>query len=413
MHLLIVGEANSDIIYASDLAIKYGATVSIVTNITKALDHARQGKGSDLILVDSKFDIKSLKSNLSAEKINAPIIAYGIHASPKEAVQSIKDGAKEFLNLPADKEIISKILSTLSKNQKELLFASKAMQDIIAIADKIAKTDAHILISGKTGTGKEVLAHYLHNKSLRSKKPFIRVNCAAIPENLLESELFGHEKGSFTGAIGRRIGKFEESSNGTLLLDEISEMDMKLQTKLLRAIQEQEIDRIGGSRPIKVNLRIMATSNKDLDNEIRKGNFREDLFFRLNIINFQLPDLASRKDDITILTNFFIEKYCNNNNLPCKKIGQDTLEHIYNHPWPGNIRELENTIHRAVLLSQGNVIEISDLNLHQPKQSLIAEDKDNQFIMDNIGHCLNEPSAKAEILSIAINTLKSRLKSLG
>ena len=191
----------------------------------------------------------------------------------------------------------------MSKNYKELLFVSKAMQDIMVIADKIAKTDAHILIGGSTGTGKEVLANYLHNQSLRSKKPFIRVNCAAIPENLLESELFGHEKGSFTGAIGRRIGKFEESNNGTLLFDEISEMDIKLQSKLLRAIQEQEIDRVGSSKPIKVNLRIIATSNRDLPDEIRKGNFRRS-FFRLNIINFQLPDLVNRKDDIPVLTNF-------------------------------------------------------------------------------------------------------------
>lgn len=411
MHLLIVGESNSAIISASDLAIKQGAAVSIVTNITQALEHARQGKGSDIILADAKFEIKLLKNNLILEKINAPIIAYGINASPKEAVRSIKDGAKEFLNLPADQDIISKILSTLSKNQKELLFAAKEMQDIITMADKVAKTDAHILISGKTGTGKEVLAHYLHNQSLRSKLPFVKINCAAIPDNLLESELFGHEKGSFTGALGRRIGKFEESSNGTLLLDEISEMDIKLQTKLLRAIQEQEIDRVGGSKAIKVNLRIIATSNRDLDDEIRKGNFREDLFFRLNIINFHIPDLASRKDDISVLTNFFIAKYCQNNNLPLKTLGKDTLEYMYNYPWPGNIRELENAIHRAVLLSHGKVIEISDLNLK--KHNTATQDKDHKFIMDNISYCLNEPNAKAEILTIAINTLKTRLKSLG
>ncbi|CAN0602482.1 unnamed protein product, partial [Ectocarpus sp. 12 AP-2014] len=224
-----------------------------------------------------------------------------------------------------------------------------ALKNALAVADKIAASDANVLITGQSGTGKEVFSNYIHNKSKRKDKRFVSVNCAAIPENLLESELFGHEKGAFTGAVSRRIGKFEESSGGTLLLDEISEMDIRLQAKLLRAIQEREIDRVGGNNPVKVDLRIIATSNADLQKEIKKGNFRKDLFFRLNIINIELPALSERKGDIEILSEHFIDKYVKNNGLTPKTLSSEALEKMTSYSWPGNVRELENVLHRAVL----------------------------------------------------------------
>ena len=197
-------------------------------------------------------------------------------------------GAKEYIPLPPDPELIAAVLTAISDDEHEFIYRDRVMMQVVSLADKIAPSEASIMITGESGTGKEVMARYVHNKSRRAKKPFISVNCAAIPENLLESELFGHEKGSFTGAIARRIGKFEEADGGTLFLDEISEMDIRLQAKLLRAIQEREIDRVGGSGPVKINIRILATSNRDLAKEVKEGRYREDLHFRLNVVNLHI-----------------------------------------------------------------------------------------------------------------------------
>ena len=218
-----------------------------------------------------------------------------------------------------------------------------------------------MLITGESGTGKEVLARYVHTRSNRSKKPFICVNCAAIPENLLESELFGHEKGSFTGAVARRIGKFEEATGGTLLLDEVSEMDVRLQAKLLRAIQERVIDRVGGTRPVPVDIRIIATSNRNLAEAAREGKFREDLLFRLNVVNLKIPPLRERPADVAELSQFFAKKYADLNGVPLRPLSPEARRALSVHRWPGNVRELENTIHRAVLLSSGTEIGVDGI----------------------------------------------------
>jgi two-component system response regulator FlrC len=211
-----------------------------------------------------------------------------------------------------------------------------------------------VLVTGESGTGKEVIARHLHQKSLRKDKPFVAVNCAAIPDNLLESELFGHEKGAFTGAVARRIGKFEEASGGTLLLDEISEMDVRLQAKLLRALQERMIDRVGGNQPVKVDLRIIATSNRNLGDAVREGSFREDLFYRLNVVHLRLPALRERPGDILALADHFAKKYAEINGLPLRPDFSEARKLLLTNSWRGNVRELENTIHRAVLLAQGD-----------------------------------------------------------
>ena len=218
-----------------------------------------------------------------------------------------------------------------------------------------------MLITGESGTGKEVLARYVHTRSNRAKKPFICVNCAAIPENLLESELFGHEKGSFTGAVARRIGKFEEATGGTLLLDEISEMDVRLQAKLLRAIQERVIDRVGGTRPVPVDIRIIATSNRNLAEAAREGTFREDLLFRLNVVNLKMPPLRERPADVIELAQFFAKKYADANGVPVRPLSAEARKALSLHRWPGNVRELENTIHRAVLLATGAEIGVDGI----------------------------------------------------
>src|SRR5262249_39828049 len=249
------------------------------------------------------------------------------------------------------------VLEAITEETKSVIYGSEAMRKTLAMADQIAPSDASILITGESGTGKEVIARYIHRKSKRSGHTMISVNCAAIPENLLEAELFGHEKGAFTGAVARRIGKFEEADGGTILLDEISEMDLRLQAKLLRVLQEREIDRIGGNKPVKVNIRVLATSNRDMQSEVKAQRFREDLYFRLNVISLNMPSLRDRREDIKPLANHFIEKYSKANGIPARKLSDAALAKLINYGWPGNVRDLENTMHRTVLLATGQMIE--------------------------------------------------------
>lgn len=417
MRLLIIGDINSEIKTAIDIAKSKNAKVVMVESCDQGVDFLCQGKGADLVLVDVQFDIKSLTKDMKNEKISTPVIAYGVQCSPKEAVLAIKSGAKEFLPLPPDERLIAAIFAALSDDTVKVIGDSEPLKNALAVADKIASSDANVLITGQSGTGKEVFSNYIHSKSKRKDQQFVSVNCAAIPENLLESELFGHEKGAFTGAVSRRIGKFEESSGGTLLLDEISEMDMRLQAKLLRAIQEKEIDRVGGNTPVKVDLRIIATSNRDLQKEIENGNFREDLFFRLNIINIELPALSERKDDIEILSQHFIDKYIKNNGLSAKTLSSEALEKMTSYSWPGNVRELENVLHRAVLMSDGDSIKADDVhivereetnteNINQQTGSAVEK----QMVFNTLGYCLGDMSKAANILGVSINILREKLE---
>ena len=416
MRLLIVGDINSEIREAIDIAKSKNAKVVMVTSGEQALDFLCTRGGADLILVDVQFDIKSLVTAMQNEKISTPLIAYGVQCSPKDAVLAIKSGAKEFLPLPPDEKLIAAIFAALSNDSCDIIGKSKPMLEAIALADKIAGSDANILITGQSGTGKEVFSSYIHKKSKRRDKAFIAVNCAAIPENLLESELFGHEKGAFTGALSRRIGKFEESSGGTLLLDEISEMDIRLQAKLLRAIQEKEIDRVGGTSPIKVDLRVIATSNRDLIKEIEGGRFREDLYFRLNIINIALPSLHERGTDIEFLANYFIKKYAGNNGIIEKKLTKSALDKMLSYSWPGNVRELENAVHRAVLVSDSDEITADDINVQEREKdrneflSTDTSDGEKRMVFNTIGYCLGDMNKAANILGVSIDSLRKRLE---
>jgi DNA-binding NtrC family response regulator len=303
MRLLIIGALDGQLSQATKLAMDGGAKVAHAADIAVALATLRAGRGADLLLVDVTADIPGLIAALEGERIHVPVVACGTEGNAAAAVNAIRAGAKEYIPLPPDAELIAAVIAAVARESSEFLFRDAVMARVVRYAEQIAPSEASVLITGESGTGKEVMAKYLHARSRRAGKPFISINCAAIPEQLLESELFGHEKGAFTGAVARRIGKFEEANGGTLLLDEISEMDSRLQAKLLRAIQERVIDRVGGAQPVKIDIRLLATSNRNLADAVRQGTFREDLLFRLNVVNLKLPPLRERPGDVIALAN--------------------------------------------------------------------------------------------------------------
>jgi DNA-binding NtrC family response regulator len=356
MRLLIVGTLEGYITAAGKIAMKRGAKVSHTDSIEGALNALRAAAGADLVMIDVKLDIATFIDSLKSERITIPVVACGIGTDAAAAVRAIRAGAKEYLPLPPNAELIAAVLEAVAEESHSIVCSDPAMLATLRLAEQVAPSDASVMITGESGTGKELMARFIHRKSRRSGEPFVAVNCAAIPENLLESELFGHEKGAFTGAVARRLGKFEEANNGTLLLDELSEMHPRLQAKLLRAIQEKEIDRIGSSQPVKVNVRLIATSNRNLEAEVRSGNFREDLYFRLNVFSVAIPSLRERPADIPMIAEHFLKKYAEANGLGDKRLTEDAMLMLKSHHWRGNVRELENTMHRAVLLSRGEEV---------------------------------------------------------
>lgn len=443
MRLLVVGRLSGQLATAVKMAMTHGAKVNHVERADQATEQLRRGQGADLLMVDYRIDIAALIAANEAERIHVPVVACGVDADAREAADAIRAGAKEFIPLPPDAELIAAVLSAVADDEKPMILADPAMKSVVQLADQVAASEASILITGESGVGKEVMARHLHSRSRRADKPFISVNCAAIPDNLLESELFGHEKGAFTGAVARRIGKFEEADGGTLLLDEISEMDVRLQAKLLRAIQERVIDRVGGSKPVPVNIRIIATSNRDLAKSVAEGSFREDLLYRLNVVNLRIPSLRERPGDIAVLADHFVKKYAAANGVPVKPISASAVRAITAHPWHGNVRELENAMHRAVLLSVGPEIDVDAIRLPDGRPLLggqgsthaapaydsglagqaaqaadavtrsfvgqtVAE-MEKTLILDTLNHCLGNRTHAANILGISIRTLRNKL----
>jgi DNA-binding NtrC family response regulator len=439
MRLLIVGTLNGQLSTATKMAMAKGAKVIHTESVAQAIDTLRSGRGADLLMVDVRCDIAEMITSLATEHICVPVVACGVDTDARAAVNAIRAGAKEYIPLPPDAELIAAVLAAVADDGHSFIFKDSKMAEMIRLADQVAPSDASILITGESGSGKEVMARYLHRKSLRRDKPFISVNCAAIPENLLESELFGHEKGAFTGAVARRIGKFEEADGGTLLLDEISEMDLRLQAKLLRAIQEREIDRVGGKAPVKVNIRILATSNRDLQGDARAGRFREDLYYRLNVVNLNLPPLRERPADILALADHFAERYARANGITSKPISLEARRFLTRHNWTGNVRELENTMHRSVLLTTGPEIDVDAIRLPDgsrhdemsmsngiAQKAASAADAvtrnfvgrtvsevEQDLILKTLDHCLGNRTHAANILGISIRTLRNKLKEYG
>jgi two-component system, NtrC family, response regulator AtoC len=416
-------------------------------------------KNVDMVFTDMKMPdltgievLKKIKE-ISPSTIVVVITAYG---SIENAVEAMKLGAFNYLIKPFSPDIIEAVIEKATEHQKLLneneflreevsrkggnkdfsvVAESMVMKNVLKDVARVAKSTASVFISGESGTGKEVIAHAIHTQSLRSNRPFIKVNCAAVPETLIESEFFGHEKGSFTGASQRRLGRFELAHGGTLLLDEITEIPLTVQAKLLRAIQERIFERVGGSKPVNVDVRLISTSNRDIKKAIEEKILREDLYYRLNVIPIYLHPLRERKDDIIPLATFFIKRMCQDNHKEVCQLADEAKDKLLSYIWPGNVRELANIIERAVVMNTTNTIgpehillEASDTTFTQAstqerQESLIKENKNSitlpfgvplhelekRFIIETLEAQNHNRKKTAEVLGISPRTLRNRL----
>lgn len=390
----------------------------------------------DLVVTDMMMPHKTGIDVLKAAK--CLVILATAHGTIESAVEAMKLGAFHYLIKPFSPDALESLVKKAemharclienrfyseeraSSKQGCLIAKSPAMQKVLHDLEKIAKSQASVFITGESGTGKEVIAGAIHQLSARSHFPFIKVNCAAIPETLLESEFFGHERGAFTGAAARKVGRFELADKGTLLLDEVTEIPLSLQPKLLRAIQEQEFERVGGVRPVKVNCRFLATSNRNMREAVESKIFREDLFYRLNVVPIHLPPLRERREDIVALAEFFLEKFCRENHKPLKKLTEKAVQKLLDYHWPGNVRELGNIIERTVVLDFDAEINIEHLYLDAAPPKMVEKrvglplgislhELEKQLILQTFEAEHQNRTRTASILGISIRTLRNKL----
>ncbi len=401
--------------------------------------------GADAVILDLKMpNLGGMDFLVQAHSINneAPIIILTGHGGVDEAVEAMKHGAYDFLTKPVNIDKLSLVLkraideNTRLQRQNQLeemveekynfnniIGNSRAFLKILQIVKQVAPTDASVLITGESGTGKEVIANSLHMNSKRAKGPFIKVHCAALPETLLESELFGHEKGAFTGAIARKRGRFELADGGTIFLDEIGEISQNVQVKLLRVLQEQEFERVGGEETLKVNLRIITATNKDLKKSVEEGKFREDLFYRLNIVNIHIPPLRDRREDIPLFADNFIKYFSRKHGRDVRDIQPKALKILENYRWPGNVRELQNLIENLVVLNTGNTITEDMLPLYitgyagsggfQVEPGTPLDEIEKRAILSTLDYSNGNKSHAAKILNIGRKTLLRKLEEYG
>lgn len=337
-----------------------------------------------------------------------------------QTIEAMLGKAQEHLDLIEENDYLREEISTQpERNKHQLIAESSAMKKILEDVAKIAKSSSSVFISGESGTGKEVVAHAIHAHSHRTMRPFIKVNCAAIPTTLLESEFFGHEKGAFTGAINKKLGRFELADKGTLLLDEISEIPLELQSKLLRAVQEMEFERVGGMRPIQVDVRLISTSNRSMKEAIEQKLFREDLYYRLNVVPIHLPPLRERKEDVVPLAEFFLFRLCEENQIPSKQLSSHAKQKLLDYHWPGNIRELANVIERSVVMNATRILDahqiyielscsIKEAPASLPAGTTLAE-LEKRLILETLDREKNNRTKAAKVLGISVRTLRNKL----
>ncbi len=383
-----------------------GHDVLGVGTVQEAVDAIRRER-FDAFLTDCNIPgVDALKTSSEAKKINPDmaVIIMTAFGTIETAVKAIKAGAYDYLPKPIDLDQLALLIERISERQnlirentalkeqlrerykfKEIVSASRAMEDALNMAGRVAASTATVLLRGESGTGKELVAKAIHFHSPRADAPLVKVNCAALPETLLESELFGHEKGAFTGASARRVGRFEAADGGTLFLDEIGELTPGMQVKLLRALQEKEFERLGGNQTIKVDVRVIAATNRDLEQAMGEGKFREDLYYRLNVVSIVIPPLRDRKEDVPALIDHFVQKYREENRKKISGVSAEARDVLMRYAYPGNVRELENIIERAVVLAKGGLIATADLPLH-----LRSADDEKKLTCWKAGGSLNE-----------------------
>lgn len=401
-------------------------------------------KGHDALITDLKMapmDGIEVVRRAVALQPDIPVIVMTAYGTIETAVAALREGASDYILKPFSPDAlelaVTRVLerarllrenrflrAELKQGFPSMVGESPAMRAVREQIRKLADSRATILVRGETGTGKEVVAHAIHHASPRSERPFIKVNCAALSAGILESELFGHEKGAFTGAHERKIGRFELADGGSLLLDEVSEINIELQSKLLRALQEREFERVGGTQTIAVDTRIIATSNRDLEQAVEKGTFRSDLFFRLNVITVSLPPLRERREDIPLLMDHFLARFCKENGRRVRGFSDKTRKLFLDYEWPGNVRELQNAIERAVVLSPEEVLEPKHFQLttglSTPGQSspqfragTTVSAMEKELILQTLTQCAQNRTRAAELLGISVRTLRNKLKEYG
>jgi two-component system NtrC family response regulator len=446
--LLVVDDEKNYLLVLKELLVEEGYEVLTAQSAVRALEMMAETE-PDLVLTDMKMPGMSgleLLERVKQKDPQMPVIMMTAFGTVEKAVEAMRKGAYDYITKPFDNEVLKKTVATaltlwrvikenrfLSAELKakfgpsDLIGKSAAIDQVRGLIQKVAGTKATVLVTGESGTGKELVARAIHAQSPRRDKPMISVNCSALAETLLESELFGHERGAFTGATGQRKGRFEIADEGTIFLDEVGEMSPGVQVTLLRVLQNREFERVGGNKTIKVDVRVIAASNRDLKEEVSRGTFREDLYYRLNVVHIEVPPLRDRREDLPLLIRHFLEKFAKDLNKETPALSPEALTVLRGYPWPGNIRELENMLERAVILSSGTSIQVEDLPIHpkplpgpewSPDQVIppglklneVLEMVEKKMIVDALAKTGHVQSHAADLLGIARNLLFYKIK---
>ena len=413
-----------------------GIRGTVVKQLKAGLEKVAAG-GWDLVMADLNLpdgDGLTLLRRVKQEFPELPVVMFGSDASVRPAVEAVRAGCEDLLIGSVSKEALETLFETLLPGHEVAVAASaeegsrcvyqiagrsRQLTRVMALAAKVAPTSVPVLITGESGTGKELISYYLHSQSSRAGGPYVKVNCAALSESLLESELFGHERGAFTGAHAQRKGRFERAHGGTLLLDEVSETTPRLQAELLRVLEQQDFERVGGSEPVRVNVRLVCTSNRDLPAEVRRGRFRKDLYYRISGVHLQVPSLRERKEDIPVLVWHFVNLYAREVRRRIDALDEQTLEVLSQYSWPGNVRELRNVVRTALILGEGQTLSLAEDQkraltaqqepVEQP-ESLRLQELERQAIFEALRRTKSHQAKAARLLGITDRTLREKLR---